>query len=542
MSFLLFAAATAATVAPNSGAAGTLLPANSCQTKAGLLNGQGADLPLTSYQGSSITSARKFNSLIRKLPYGETVIIEGGDFTGWKFGLKWRLGARRLSNICFVGTKLAQTDWTDGFTSGIGFIDVDLTGAKMNDVEMPFVLFRNATLQDVSAREADWSFGKLDGGWSSSMANLQIEEADLTGFRFVCGASQTDGCSFDRKGINARRANLTNASIKGFYVNDTDFTQARIDGIEMGVDQLEQFKGSVALAPVRINGGPFTQIASAQEYNALRTTLNAPVQADTRCVDPSDPLQMALCADPSKQLIDLDTDIALLTPGKSMPKNRTKAFSKNRQKCLKKKEAGEKNACLTTAYESWRTELISSAQPPIWAQQPGKLLFARSDLPINRDAVSSALWSRFGAVVAGSAPSYMAVSVDSPGRISVRGKSTAIDGSQCQFNLTGLKYENGYFGMQAVPLAVTVDPRKKPKKQKKQKTQPLTPFAFFLGEEAQLTPNQNRQMVFVDGGIDTSQLVQCTGPAPFGKMQMLQVDNGAFDIIWQGSLGLPLRL
>jgi hypothetical protein len=46
MSFLLFAAATATTVAPNMGAAGIILPSNSCQAKAGLLNGQGADLPV----------------------------------------------------------------------------------------------------------------------------------------------------------------------------------------------------------------------------------------------------------------------------------------------------------------------------------------------------------------------------------------------------------------------------------------------------------------------------------------------------------------
>ncbi len=542
MSFLLFAAATAATVAPNSGAPGVILPANSCQAKAGSLNGQGANLPVTAFQGTSIKNARQFNKLIRNLPYGETVIIDGGDFTGWKFGLKWRLGARRLSNICFVGTNLTNTIWTDGFTSGMGFINADLTGAQMNDVEMPFVLFRNTTLKDVSAREADWSFGRIDGGWSNSLANLQIEEADLTGFRFVCGTSQADGCAFDRKGINARRANLTNASIKGFYVDDMDFTQARIDGIEMGVDQLEQFKGSVALAPVRINGGPFTQIASSQEYNALRTTLNAPAPADTRCVEPGDPLQMALCADPSKQLVDLDTDIALLTPGKSMPKNRTKTFSKNRQKCLKKRDDAEKTSCLTSAYEMWRSELIASAQPPIWAQQTGRLLFARSDLPINRDAVSSALWARFGAVVAGSAPSYIAVNVDAPGQISVRGKSTAIDGSQCQFNLAGLRYENGYFGLRPLTPEFSADPKKKAKKQKKRKAEPMTPFAFFLGEEAQLTSNQNRQMVFVDGGIDTSQLVQCTGPAPFGKMQLLQVDDRAFDMIWQSSLPAPPTL
>jgi hypothetical protein len=34
--------------------------------------------------------------------------------------------------------------------------------------------------------------------------------------------------------------------------------------------------------------------------------------------------------------------------------------------------------------------------------------------------------------------------------------------------------------------------------------------------------------------------VQCNGPAPFGKMQMLQVDDKAFDMIWQSSVALTV--
>jgi hypothetical protein len=535
---LFFAMAFSTTQAP------AALPTNSCQSVAGSLTGEGARMPVA-IDGNMITSSRALNKVIRDTPYGSPLVIKGGDFSGWSMGLTWRgfWGPKKfLNNICFVDTKMANTNWLEAQTSGIGFINVDLTDAVMDEAELPFVLFRNTTLKGVQAKGADFSYGKLDGGWSSSIANLNIEDADLTGFRFVCGTNESNGCPFDRSGIKASRANLTNASIRGFSVLDADFTQARIEGIELGVEQLDQLNGAVALGPVRLHGGPFMQLASAQEFNALRANRDAAIVPDTRCDAPKDPLLIAICSDPTRAMMALNDDIASLTAGKLLDKKLSKKFTKGRQKCLKQK--GEKQMlCLNTELTAWRQILITNSPPPAWARQPGNIIFARSDLGINKDPVSAALWGRFGTIIIGSAPAFVAAKVDPTGRVSMRGKATGVDKEYCHFNVADMSYSGGVYGLSLVkPEPVVYDKKgriKPPKKKKLKKGQlpPHLPFIFFNGPTAQLTPNQNNQSVFVDGGVDTNQLVRCNGPVYFGKMEQLEIDDNAFEVIWNSTEG-----
>jgi uncharacterized protein YjbI with pentapeptide repeats len=534
MGVLVFAL-TLAAAAPVPGIDQTVAnpPVGSCQALAGELANTNNAFPLA-YPGSQITNARQFNRIIRDAPFGQPIVIEGGNFTGWRFGKKWKSGKRYLNNVCFLGSNLTETNWSNAKTSGVGFINVDLTGADMNEAEMPFTLFRNTTLQEVSAKEADFSYGRLDGGWKNSISNLNLEEADLSGFRFVCGVKEADGCPFERKGINARRANLTNASIFGFYANDIDLSQARIDGIELGVDQLDQLNGAQTFGPVRLRGGPFVQTATASEFGALRKTLKTPSAPDTRCNDPVDPLMVAICADSSRQLLALNDDLAVLSAGKILPKGPAKKFSKSRQKCFKQKTDDLRTTCLLAVYDGWRAELISGSPPPAWAQIPTKIIFARSALPINNDPTAKALWSRFGAVIAGSAAAYIAAQSDGRGGVKMRGKATAVDGEYCEFDVANLEYAKGSFGTKPLSALPSND-GKKQKKSKKQKGGEVTPFAFFLGEEAQILADRSGPKVYVGDTFSSTEQVRCSGPSPFGKMQQLQVDEAAFDAIWQQS-------
>jgi uncharacterized protein YjbI with pentapeptide repeats len=539
MSFTLFFA-----MAFSTAQAPTPMPAGSCQSIAGSLTGEGASMPVA-VDGTKITSSRALNKVIRDAPYGQPLIIKGGNFSGWSMGLTWRglFGPKKfLNNVCFVDTKMANTNWLEAQTSGMGFINVDLTDAVMDEAQLPFVLFRNTTLKGVQAKGADFSYGKLDGGWSSSIANWNIEDADLTGFRFVCGSNENNGCPFDRSGIKASRANLTNASVRGFSVLDADFTQARIEGIELGIEQLDQLNGAVALGPVRLHGGPFMQLASAQEFNALRANRNAAVPPDTRCDAPKDPLLIAICSDPSRAMMTLNDDIASLTAGKILDKKLSKKFIKERQKCLKLK--GERQlSCLSGELTNWRQTLITNSPAPAWARQAGNIIFARSDLGINKDPVSAALWGRFGTIIIGSAPAFVAAKIDPSGRVSMRGKATGVDKEFCHFNVENLTYSGGVYGLSlAKPDPIVYDKKgriKPPKKKKLKKgqTQPHLPFIFFNGPAAQLTSNQNNQSVFVDGGVDNTQLVRCNGPVYFGKMEQLQIDSEAFEAIWKSTEG-----
>jgi uncharacterized protein YjbI with pentapeptide repeats len=534
MGLTIFALAMAAAApVPGINQPATQPPAGSCQVLAGELANTNNAFPLA-YPGAQIVSAKQFNRIIRDAPYGQPIVIDGGNFSGWRFGKKWKSGKRYLSNVCFLGSNLTDTDWSNAKTSGIGFINVDLTGADMSEAEMPYTLFRNTSLENVTAKEADFSYGRLDGGWKNSIANLNLEEADLSGFRFVCGVKEVDGCPFERKGINARRANLTNASIFGFYANDIDLSQARIDGIELGVDQLDQLNGAQTFGPVRLRGGPFVQTATASEFGALRRTLKTPVAVDTRCNDPVDPLMVAICADTSRQLLAISDDIAILSAGKILPKGPAKKFSKSRQKCFKQKTDELRTICLLGIYDGWRNELVAGSPPPSWAQIPTKIIFARSNLPINNDPTSKALWSRFGAVVAGSASAYIAAQSNGSNAVNMRGKATAVDGDYCEFDVPNLVYTKGNFGLKTVTIEPVSDGKKK-KKPKKPKADDITPFAFFLGEEAQILADRAGPKVFVGNTPSSTDGVRCTGPSPFGKMQQLQVDEAAFDLIWQQS-------
>lgn len=218
-----------------------------CAAKAGAVDGSGAALPKP-IDGSTLRNSGAIARLSKRAK-GGVILIDGGDFSGQDFR---KAG---LTSVCFRGTKLAKSNWSGASAPGIGFIDTDLTEAQLTGAVMPGVLLRTATLAGADATGADFHGGQLDGGWKASLAGWKIDGANLTGFSFTCGVTETDGCPFDRQGISAKGADFSGAVFHGFSFWGSALDDAKFEGADMALQDLAQIEGAAAPATLTVRQG-----------------------------------------------------------------------------------------------------------------------------------------------------------------------------------------------------------------------------------------------------------------------------------------------
>jgi uncharacterized protein YjbI with pentapeptide repeats len=260
---------------------------NSCQVAVGSTNDRGAN-QIIQIDGATLKKVSDIRSL-RNKSGNRAILIEGGDFSGAKFG------GDTLSNICFRGTRLINTRWSKTNAPGIGFINVDLTGASFDRVNFDYVLFRNTALGGVDATGARMNYGRLDGGWDPSMAGFRLDNAQLVGFQFACGTTASNGCSFDRKQISMRGTNLSGASLASFSIWDAVVDDALLDQTEINIDQVTQFSTANIAGPVflRIDG---KRISLAPEsFRAAGRAIETAKLKDTGCSSADTPLAQIFC-------------------------------------------------------------------------------------------------------------------------------------------------------------------------------------------------------------------------------------------------------
>lgn len=202
-----------------------------CAAVAGAVDGAGATLP-SAVDGTRLDSVKDLTRLRRRAKDGRVIVIEGGDFSNWDFR------KAKLSAVCFRGTRLAASKWGGVSAPGMGFIHADLTGAQLAGARLPGVLLRTTTMTGADATNADLRGGRLDGGWSASLAGLKLDGANLAGFRFHCGVTETDGCPFDRQGITARGTDFSNALFDGFTFWDANVEGVKLNGAEIRLDNV----------------------------------------------------------------------------------------------------------------------------------------------------------------------------------------------------------------------------------------------------------------------------------------------------------------
>lgn len=397
----------------------TPVAARSCRFGAGLVDGSGSVLP-PAIDGRKFRTFAAIAALRRAAPVGQIIVIEGGDLS------RQKVGAVDLSGICFRGTRLVDTVWTATKGLGIGFISADLTGARFDQVVFDSVLFRNTTLANVNASGARLVFGQLDGGWNASIANLNLDNAQMIGFRFICGSSANDGCAFDRKQISMRGTNLSEAKLSSFAFWDTVFAGATLNRTEIGLDQLTLFNPDNIKGPLLIRHGAKSITLSQSDYTALRAKLA--VGEGDLCRAAETALLKLVCGSASTDLLRLHRDIdALHARATTIVKPADqKAYQAKLEACATREPAAA-NDCARDEMARWRDSLITSVQQFLPLERNSRALFVSNDT-----AYVATDMAALAPLLAGAASSYVLARSDAKGKLlDVRAVANNASGSRC---------------------------------------------------------------------------------------------------------------
>jgi uncharacterized protein YjbI with pentapeptide repeats len=409
--------------------------ARSCRFGAGLVDGTGSVLP-PAIDGRKFRTFAAIAAFRQSTTPGQIMVIEGGDLSQQK------VGAIDLSGVCFRGTRLLNTVWTKTKGLGIGFIGADLTGARFDQVMFDSVLFRSTTLANVNAAGSRFVFGQLDGGWNASMANLNLDNAQMIGFRFICGVTATDGCPFDRKRISMRGTDLSEAKLSSFAFWDTTFNGAKLNRTEIGIDQVTQFDGATISGPITLRSGRKTVAITPSDFISLRTkVVNA--GADS-CASPATPLLRMICEPTQSGLARLHRDVDALyrtsAPSGSKPSPAQISYQTALESCVTKGEASARD-CLSKEMSERRDILITEMLREKPLERGGKALYVSNDTPfVNIVANAPAI----ATLLAASASSYMLVRKDKGRALNIRAATSDAAGNRCAvFDNTKAKSAEG---------------------------------------------------------------------------------------------------
>jgi uncharacterized protein YjbI with pentapeptide repeats len=395
--------------------------AKSCRVASGSLSGQGAVLP-PAVDGRRIRTFAQVAALRKATPAGQFVVIEGGDLS------RQRVGAVDLSAVCFRGTRLVNTIWTGTKGLGIGFINVDLSGARFDKVVFDSILFRNSTLANVNASGARFAFGQLDGGWNTSLADLNLDNAQMIGFRFICGVTASDGCAFDRKRITMRGTDLSGASLTSFSFWDAVFDGTKLNQTEIGLDQVTQFSGASISGPIIVRSGYKTVNFTPSDFYELRSKL---ASATDECASPSTPLLKLVCASQPADMLRLHRDIEVLYRGSVAdgvkPPAAQQSYLAALEGCVTLPETEASN-CARKEMSERRDNLIVEmlrAQP---LEKGSRALYVSNDTPF---VAASALNPALAPLLAASTSSYMLVRKDKARVLNIRASASDATGNKC---------------------------------------------------------------------------------------------------------------
>jgi uncharacterized protein YjbI with pentapeptide repeats len=410
--------------------------ARSCRFGAGLVDGTGSVLP-PAIDGRRFRTFAAIAAFRQTTTPGQIIVIEGGDLSQQK------VGAVDLSGVCFRGTRLVNTVWTKTKGLGIGFIGADLTGARFDQVMFDSVLFRSTTLANVNAAGSRFVFGQLDGGWNASMANLNLDNAQMIGFRFICGVTATDGCPFDRKRISMRGTDLSEAKLSSFAFWDSAFSGAKLNRTEIGIDQVTLFDGATISGPITLRSGRKTAAIAPSDFVTLRAKV-ANAAADN-CASPATPLLRMICEPAQSGLVRLHRDIEALyqtsaSNGSKLSSAQT-SYQSALENCATKGDASARD-CLNKEMSERRDILITEMLREKPLERGGKALYVSNDTPfVNIVADAPAL----ATLLATSASSYMLVRKDSKGRaLGIRAAVSDAAGNRCAvFDNTTAKSAEG---------------------------------------------------------------------------------------------------
>jgi uncharacterized protein YjbI with pentapeptide repeats len=382
----------------------------------------------------------------------EPIVVRGGNFAQADFR-----GAR-LHNICFLDTNLAGSDWRGAEAVGMGFVRADLTGARMTGARLPRILLRQPVMKDIDASEADFSEGRLDGGWDGSLENLRLDRASLRGFQFDCGITIGDGCPLERR-ISFRRADLTAAILNTYWGGgEDDWTGARIDRTEIGLHQVEEMASADMIGPLIVRGGDAIVEVSAAERRALITRIRPSEEAlspSFDCRRAATNVERLICGEGGGRLRALDLLVAELfrraAASDSTAAAAQRAWLRERDRCAADENAGW--SCVYDVYASRREQLVARIGPPAWARPGTAALFVMPAVDFDDDFRDDPLYRRLLPVIEGGAWSHVAVRVNADGSLDARGDAIGANAHSCSLGAEGLRLDRstGWYSVEREP-------------------------------------------------------------------------------------------
>ena len=486
-------------------------PKTSCLAAAPPL---GAKAPGFTIDASRFKKAKQLEEVRRKTRQG-TIFVSGGRFVGAD------LRKLKLYDMCFFGTDFSQSDWTGVAAPGLGFIDVDLTGAQMKDTHLPDVLLRDTRLELVNASGARWMQGRLDGGWEGSLRGLDLTNADLTDFRFACGSSAKDGCPVARGEMVMTGANLRRASLATFHAGDLLLTAARIDQTELALDHLTLLTDARLAGPVVLRSAGRAVMLFPQEVARLAEVSAASDPLPAACTQTvSDNAAVAsMCALPGSEPRDLLRSVAQLEASASGQPDFAagqKAWHERRDGCMALPDPDEQPACLMDAYRARLGALRMALGTPQWVSQPGYRLFLSREAAFPTDRDEPGLYAKILPVLLDSAAAAVILRTDGKSGIAAKGVAR----SACGFDVSGLVYDaaSAQLGMPAKAPAV-------------RGRRPARRAAPAATPPAALVAVSTSGAAVLDQGL-ASVSDKCADANPFPQLDEIVLDNDLLQEIW----------
>lgn len=475
------------------------IPPQSCLASAPAL---GAGTPGFTIDGSKLRRARELERIRRTTKAG-TIFVSGGSFVGQDFR------KARLYDMCFFDADFSQTDWTGFAGSGLGFVDVDLTGAKMANSRMPYLLLRDSTLRLVEARGASWQNGQIDGGWKGSLQRLDLTDADLTGFRIVCGTSAADGCPTDRDGMSLAGANLRRASFHSFFWPDIDLTGARIDQTELGLEHLSALEGALLVGPVVLRSPRRAIMLFPGEVQQLAEVAERGDNGMGVCQGELQPAEALICAAPGSEartLIESVADLTARTRDIADAADSAPLWSASREACMTLATEDGQLACVIEAYRARADALRRKADQPGWIAERGYRLFLSREAayPTTRD--NRGLYGRILPILLDSAVAAVILKGEDRGTVAAKGQ--ALDG--CSFDAEALRFDAASGSVNIVTRPTT---RRAPMKQR--------PLIMLAGRSARV---DDEGLVFFPA---------CSGATAFPRLEEITLDESLLAVIWE---------
>lgn len=488
-------------------------PAQSCLARMGELNAPSGQLP-TPVDGATLKKISEIDTLRKKAKAGGLILIDGGNFVGWKFK------GTRLFNICFNGSDLTNSDWSKANASGIGFIDTKLTNANFERANMPYILLRTTSMNGTNAARAIFDYGQFDGGWSANISKLRLDGASMRNFNFVCGVNSVDGCAFDRQNISLRSANLSSANLYNFTLWDGDFTGAKMNGAIVGLDQIGQLKDIMLDDTMLLRGGDSIRSIDRAALSVLRQGMTNPKTSSAPCIASTPILTAIICVQGNEQIAETANDVRYLTDLDETDITSAPAqtrFDRKLNACIST-TAEEPALCLSSAYTARRKELLDNASEPEWVDIQKRVLFVKTDITLPADISSNPDWRNIASIVASSSDMMMLVrDVDSEGQFALRAQIKDLNQGACSIAHDALGFDNN------VLTAVG----KVKQSGRKGKISVSLPVVQFYNDRAEISKS-----LFGKNNSLRSAITNCGAEISTAQMRAIPISAADFDQLW----------